>query len=44
MTNYDMVAQFYGWGIAIEPYVGLMIIPDEYKQITGSDYTAGANA
>ena len=44
MTDFDTVAQFYAWGIDITPYVGLMITPDEYKQITGSDYTAGANA
>ena len=44
MTDYDMCAQFYAWGIDIAPYVGLMITPYEYKQITGNDYAAGANA
>ena len=44
MTDYDMCAQFYAWGIDIAPYVGLMITPDEYKQITGQDYAAGAKA
>lgn len=44
MTNYQMCKQFYAWGIDIEPYVGLMITPDEYKQITGQEYAAVANA
>ena len=44
MSNYDQVNPFYAWGIDIKPYVGLMITPDEYKQITGNDYAAGANA
>ncbi|MDM7550894.1 XkdX family protein, partial [Lacticaseibacillus paracasei] len=29
---------FYSWGIDLTPYVPVMITPDEYKQITGSDY------
>ncbi|MBI6598849.1 MULTISPECIES: XkdX family protein [Lacticaseibacillus] len=40
MTDYDMCQRFYAWGIDIEPYVGLMITADEYKQITGNDYVA----
>ena len=43
MTDYDMCKQFYAWGIDIEPYVWLMITPNEYKQITGNDYVASKN-
>lgn len=44
MTDYDICKQFYEWGIDLAPYVPVMITPDEYKQITGNDYAAGANA
>ncbi len=39
-----MCKQLYEWGIDLMPYVPLMITPDEFKQITGKDYAAGANA
>ena len=40
MTNYNQCALFYSWGIDLAPYVPVMITPDQYKQITGSDYVA----
>ncbi|MCL4174016.1 XkdX family protein [Lacticaseibacillus paracasei] len=40
MTNYDQCVLLYSWGIDLTPYVPVMITPDEYKQITGSDYVA----
>ena len=41
----DFVKQMYEWGCPIEGYVeSKAITPDEYKQITGNDYAAGANA
>lgn len=44
MSNYDQCVLFYSWGIDLAPYVPAMITADEYKQITGKDYAAGANA
>lgn len=35
MSDYDQVKLFYSWGIDIKPYVGLMITPEEYAEITG---------
>lgn len=35
MSDYEMVKQLYEWGIDIKPYVGLMITPEEYQEITG---------
>ena len=40
MSDYEMVKQLYEWGFDIELYVKLdTITPDEYKQITGNDYS-----
>jgi uncharacterized XkdX family phage protein len=41
----EFVKQMYAWGCPIDGYVEAgAITPDEYKQITGNDYAAGANA
>lgn len=44
MSDYDQCVLLNSWGIDLAPYVSVMITPDEYKQITGKDYAAGANA
>ena len=36
----DQCALLYSWGIDLTPYVPVMITPDQYKQITGSNYVA----
>lgn len=33
LSNYDMVVQFYEWGVDIKPFIGLWITEYEYKKI-----------
>lgn len=33
MSNYELVKQFYEWGIDIKPYIGLMVTQKEYEEI-----------
>nr|WP_278765446.1 XkdX family protein [Limosilactobacillus mucosae] len=42
MSNFDFVKNIYNWGMDIKVYVGSWITKDEYKQITGKDYTPAA--
>ncbi|WP_203623340.1 XkdX family protein [Lacticaseibacillus sp. 866-1] len=38
MSSYDQCVLFYSWGIDLTPFVPVMLTPDQYKQITGTDY------
>ncbi len=38
---FDFVKGVYAWGCDIKPYVGYgSITPEQYKELTGTDYTA----